>query len=56
MILENYIRPTQVAFADFHHVADYLLFDGNKVTMRFQGVGTQKGEFDGFSPSNKVLR
>jgi predicted ester cyclase len=53
---EGYMRPTQTAFPDIHHEVKDLLFDGNKVVMRFQGEGTHRGKFTGIEPTNKVMR
>jgi predicted ester cyclase len=53
---EGYMRPTQAAFPDIQHQAKDLLFDGEKVVMRFHGEGTHKGSFLGFAPTNKVMR
>ncbi len=53
---EGYMRPTQTAFPDMQHEIKDLLFDGVNVVMRFHGAGTHKGEFMGFSPTNKVMR
>jgi predicted ester cyclase len=33
-----------------------LLFDGDKVVMRFQGEGTHEGEYIGFAPTNRFMR
>ena len=53
---EGYMRPTQTAFPDIQHQVKDLLFDGDKVVMRFHGEGTHKGEFLGIKPTNKVMR
>ncbi|MBZ5594370.1 MAG: ester cyclase [Acidobacteriia bacterium] len=53
---EGYIRPTQAAFPDIQHQAKDLLFDGDRVVMRFHGEGTHKGEFMGIAATNKVMR
>ncbi len=53
---EGYMRPTQTAFPDIQHEIKDLLFDGDKVVMRFHGAGTHKGEFMGVAPTNKVMR
>ena len=53
---DGYMRPTQAAFPDIRHAVKDLLFDGDKVVMRFQGEGTHAGEYIGFAPTNKVLR
>ena len=52
---EGYMRPTQTAFPDIQHQVKDLLFDGDKVVMRFHGEGTHKGEFLGIKPTNKVM-
>jgi len=53
---EGYMRPTQSAFPDIQHEIKDLLFDGDKVVMRFHGEGTHAGEFLGFAPTDKVVR
>ena len=53
---DGYMRPTQAAFPDIQHAVKDLLFDGDKVVMRFQGEGTHEGEYIGFAPTNKVMR
>jgi predicted ester cyclase len=53
---DSYMRPTQAAFPDIQHAVKDLLFDGDKVVMRFQGEGTHEGEYLGFAPTGKVLR
>lgn len=53
---EGYMRPTQTSFPDMRHQIKDLLFDGEKVVMRFHGEGTHKGEFMGIAPTNKVMR
>jgi predicted ester cyclase len=53
---EGYMRPTQTAFPDIQHEIKDLLFDGDKVVMRFHGEGTHKREFMGIKPTNKVMR
>ncbi len=53
---DGYMRPTQAAFPGIQHKVLDLLFDGNKVTMRFQGEGWHEGEYLGFAPTNRVLR
>jgi predicted ester cyclase len=50
------LRPTQTAFPDIQHQVKDLLFDGDKVVMRFHGEGTHKGEFMRIKPTNKVMR
>jgi predicted ester cyclase len=50
------MRPTQAAFPDIQRRVMDLLFDGDKVVMRFQGEGTHKGEYLGFAPTNKPMR
>jgi len=54
--LTGYLRPTQAAFPDIQHEAKDLLFDGDKVTMRFHGEGTHKEEFMGIKATNKTMR
>lgn len=53
---EGYMRPTQTAFPDIQHEIRELLFDGDKVAMRFHGEGTHEKEFAGVAPTNKVMR
>ena len=53
---DGYMRPTQAAFPDIQHAVKDLLFDGDKVTMRFQGEGTHAGEHLGFAPTGRALR
>jgi predicted ester cyclase len=53
---DGYMRPTQAAFPDIQHRVLDLLFDGDKVVMRFQGEGTHMGEYLGFAPTDKTLR
>ena len=53
---DDYMRPTHAAFPGIRHWIKDLLFDGDKVTMRFQGEGTHAGPVDGVAPTNKVLR
>src|SRR5713226_6369105 len=55
-IREGYMRPTQTAFPDMQHEIKHLLFDGDKVVMRFHGEGTHKGEFMGIEPTNRGMR
>lgn len=52
---EGYIRPTQTAFPDMNHQIEELLFDGQKVVMRFHGTGTHRGEFMEIPATNKVM-
>ena len=52
---EEYMRPTQTAFPDLHHVIDDLFFDGDKVAMRFSGRGTHEGEYEGKPATGKIL-
>jgi predicted ester cyclase len=54
--LAGYLRPTQAAFPDIQHEAKDLLFDGDRVTMRFHGEGTHKEEFGGIKATNKTMR
>ena len=54
--LAGYLRPTQTAFPDIQHEAKDLLFDGDRVTMRFHGEGTHKEEFAGIKATNKTMR
>ena len=44
------------AFPDIQHEAKDLLFDGDRVTMRFDGEGTHKEEFAGIKATNKTMR
>ena len=53
---DGYMRPTQAAFPDIRHAVKDLLFDGDKVVMRFQGEGTHEGEYIGFAPTNRFMR
>jgi predicted ester cyclase len=53
---EEYMRPTQAAFPDMQHEVKDLLFDGDKVVMRFHGEGTHKQVFMDIDPTNKVMR
>lgn len=53
---EGYMRPTQTAFPDIQHEIKELLFDGDKVAMRFHGEGTHEKEFMGVAATNKVMR
>jgi len=53
---DGYMRPTQAAFPDIQHRVMDLLFDGDKVVMRFQGEGTHRGEYLGFAPTDKAMR
>lgn len=53
---DGYMRPTQAAFPDIRHEVKDLLFDGDKVVMRFHGEGTHEGAFIGFQPTGKVMR
>jgi predicted ester cyclase len=53
---DGYMRPTQAAFPGIQHKVKDLLFDGDKVVMRFQGEGRHEGEYLGFAPTNRVLR
>ena len=55
-IRDDYMRPTHAAFPGIQHWVKDLLFDGDKVAMRFQGEGTHAGAYDGVAPTNKVLR
>lgn len=52
---EGYMRPTQTAFPDIQHQIEDLIFDGDKVVMRFYGDGTHQGEFMEIAPTNKVM-
>jgi len=52
---EGYVRPTQAAFPDMNHQVEDLLFDGQKVVMRFHGKGTHRGEFMEISATNKEM-
>ena len=54
--LEGYLQPTQTAFPDIQHEVKDLLFDGDKVVMRFHGEGTHKEEFMDIKATNKVMR
>jgi len=53
---EDYMQPTHAAFPGIRHWIKDLLFDGDKVTLRFQGEGTHAGPLDGVAPTHKVLR
>ncbi len=53
---DGYMRPTQIAFPDIRHAVKDLLFDGDKVVMRFHGEGTHEGDYIGFAPTHKVTR
>ena len=53
---EGYMRPTQTAFPDIQHEVKDLIFDRDKIVMRFHGEGTHAGEFLEIAPTNKVMR
>ncbi len=53
---DDYMRPTHAAFPGIQHCVKDLLFDGDKVSMRFQGEGTHAGAYNGVAPTNTLLR
>jgi predicted ester cyclase len=53
---EEYMRPTQAAFPDMQHEVKDLLFDDDKIVMRFHGEGTHENAFMGIPPTGKTMR
>ena len=53
---EEYMRPFQVGFSDLRHDIEDLIFDGDKVAMRFRGCGTHDGVFREVKPTGKTLK
>ena len=52
---DEFIRPTQIAFPDLHHVIADVVVEGDKVAMRYTGSGTHQGDFDGKAATGRRL-
>jgi predicted ester cyclase len=55
-ILKKEVADYRTAVPDFHWTDEDQVAEGDKVTTRFTGVGTQTGEFMGTTPTGKKIR
>ncbi len=53
--LKQFFAMHSAAFPDWHSTIDDLIAEGDKVTQRFTGRGTHKGEFMGIAPTGKQV-
>ncbi|MDB4900730.1 MAG: hypothetical protein JWQ63_11 [Mucilaginibacter sp.] len=49
------IKPIILAFPDIKWTIEDIIAEGDKVMVRWSWTGTNKGSFDGFPPTNKVV-
>ena len=49
------VRPVILAFPDIKWTIEDLIAEGDEVMVRWSWTGTNRGSFDGFTPTNKVV-
>jgi predicted ester cyclase len=52
--LKNHIAFFEASFPQYELIADEMLAEGNKVTVRARFIGTHKGELMGIPPTGKT--
>lgn len=51
----DFYNPVLKSYPDTHYVVNDLIAEGDKVTVYWTLIGTQKGEFMGMPPTNKEI-
>jgi steroid delta-isomerase-like uncharacterized protein len=53
--LKAFASTLRAAFPDWHSTVEEILVDGDRVVERWTGRGTHRGEFQGISPTGKMV-
>lgn len=53
--IRRFMAGVQTAFPDLRYEVTDLLFDGDKIAMRYRGSATHRGDYDGKAATGKTL-